>query len=51
VKRHLSDSRIRVLAEDVGGKAGRTLLVDAKTGDVTIRLLGLPDRHLTNLMS
>lgn len=51
VKRHLSDSKIRVLAEDVGGKAGRTLLVDAKTGDVRIRKLGSPERHLTNLLS
>ena len=50
VKRHLADSRIRLLAEDVGGSSGRTLLLDAKTGDVTVRQSGSPDRCLTNLL-
>lgn len=36
----LSKLNIRVLAEDVGGNRGRTMIVDTSSGQVTIRTLG-----------
>lgn len=51
VKRHLSDLRIRLLAEEVGGTTGRTVALDTATGVVTVRQSGLPERHLISLMS
>lgn len=36
----LSRLKIRVLAEDVGGNRGRTMIVDTSSGQVTIRTLG-----------
>lgn len=51
VKRQLADAKVKLLAEDVGGKIGRTVLLNAKTGDVTVRQSGSPERCLTNLLS
>ncbi len=31
---------IRIISEDVGGNKGRTMIVDTRTGEVTIRTLG-----------
>lgn len=36
----LSDLKLKVLAEDVGGNRGRTMILDTATGQVTIRTLG-----------
>ncbi|KJS15894.1 MAG: chemotaxis protein CheD [Peptococcaceae bacterium BRH_c4b] len=36
----LSQFNIRILAEDVGGNRGRTMIVDTSNGDVTIRTMG-----------
>lgn len=51
VKKHLLDMKIRLVAEDVGGKLGRTVVLDAGTGDVTVRQSGVPEKKLTNLLS
>lgn len=51
VRRHLSASKVRLLAEDVGGTSGRTVVLNASTGDVVVRQSGLPERRLVNLLS
>ena len=48
-KQLLADSRIRLVAEDVGGKSGRTVVLDAATGDVTVKQVGGQDKRLVNL--
>ena len=37
VKSTLEELKIKIIAEDVGGAIGRTMKVDTKTGDVTIK--------------
>jgi len=51
VKKHLADNRISVVAEDVGGRQGRTVVMDAKTGDIVVKQSGATERWLTNLLS
>ncbi len=51
VKSQLDSLKIRLLAEDVGGSVGRTVLLDAKTGDVIVRQPGMPERRLISLAS
>jgi chemotaxis protein CheD len=51
VKRYLTRSKVRLVAEDVGGKAGRTLVLDTTTWDLTVRQTGLPEKRLANLLS
>ena len=49
VKALLSDMKIRLVAEDVGGKSGRTVFLDAKTGDVTVKQVGGMEKCLVNM--
>lgn len=49
VKKHLSTLSIRLTAEDVGGKVGRSVVLDASSGDVLVRQSGVPEKCLVNL--
>jgi chemotaxis protein CheD len=40
VKQFLASSRVRICAEDVGGKFGRTLVMDTTTGAVVVKVVG-----------
>lgn len=51
VKRLLSESKLRLIAEDIGGKSGRSVTFDAATGEVIVKLVGGEDRHLASLAS
>ena len=51
VKHWLSASRIRLVAEETGGKSGRTVLFDAGTGEVTVKSAGGEAINLVNLAS
>lgn len=51
VKRQLEAANVKLIAEEVGGKTGRTVVFDAKTGCVVVKQPGLPEKHLTNLLS
>ena len=46
VKRVLMDERLRIAAEDIGGSYARTMLIDVSNGDVIIRTVGRPEKHL-----
>ena len=46
VKRVLMDERLRIVAEDTGGSYARTMLIDVSNGDVIIRTVGKPEKHL-----
>ena len=46
VKRVLMDERLRISAEDTGGSYARTMLIDVSNGDVIIRTVGKPEKHL-----
>lgn len=46
VKRVLAAEGIRIAAEDTGGNYARTMLLDLWTGDVVVRTIGRPERHL-----
>ncbi len=46
VKKILQQEGLRIVAEDTGGSYARTMLLDIKTGDVTIRTFGKPEKHL-----
>jgi len=51
VKRHLAASGVRLMAEDTGGKTGRTVVMDARTGAVRVKQPGQPERELVSLLS
>lgn len=51
VKRLLAASKVRLVAEDIGGKSGRTVTLSATTGDVVVKQAGTDERRLANLMS
>ena len=42
----LAAEGIRIAAEDTGGNYARTMLLDLRTGDVVVRTVGRPERHL-----
>lgn len=46
VKRVLMDERLRIAAEDIGGSYARTMLINVSNGDVIIRTVGKPEKHL-----
>lgn len=46
VKEHLYKLNIPIIAEDIGGSSGRTMIVEAVTGKVTIRTVGKGSREL-----
>lgn len=46
VKKILMEERLRVAAEDTGGGYARTMLIDVSNGDVVIRTVGKPEKHL-----
>ncbi len=46
VKRVLMDERLRIVAEDIGGSYARTMLINVSNGDVIIRTVGKPEKHL-----
>ncbi|WP_315077672.1 chemotaxis protein CheD [uncultured Clostridium sp.] len=41
VKKSLSEERIQIIAEDVGGNKGRTMILDALDGKVTLKIVGI----------
>ncbi|MGL4875853.1 MAG: chemotaxis protein CheD [Clostridium sp.] len=41
VKEALKKERIDIVAEDIGGHKGRTMVVDTLTGDVTLKIVGV----------
>lgn len=45
-KRILKELGIRILAEDVGGNRGRTMIMDTRTGSVIVRTLGSQIKEL-----
>ena len=46
VKKILREERMKISAEDTGGSYARTMLLNVETGDVAIRTMGKPERHL-----
>ncbi|MEY8337061.1 chemotaxis protein CheD [Lachnospiraceae bacterium 62-35] len=46
VKKILMEEKMRISAEDTGGAYARTMLLDVSTGDVVIRTVGKPEKHL-----
>ena len=46
VKKILMEERLRISAEDTGGTYARTMLLDVATGDVAVRTVGKPEKHL-----
>ena len=46
VKQVLMEERMRITAEDTGGSYARTMLLNVATGDVVIRTVGRPEKHL-----
>jgi len=42
----LKEIGIRLMAADVGGNKGRTMILDTKSGEVTIRTVGTPQKTL-----
>lgn len=40
VKKALEKEGIRVIAEDIGGSKGRTMIFDAENGEVTLKIVG-----------
>ena len=46
VKRILSQEQLRIQASDTGGSYARTMLLDVSNGDVAIRTVGKPEKHL-----
>jgi len=49
VKQLLVKTRTKLVAEDTGGKQGRTVTFDAATGTVTVRTAGGPEGLLADL--
>jgi len=46
VKENLKKYNISITAEDLGGNSGRTMIIDAETGKVFIRMVGKDMREL-----
>ena len=46
VKKILMEEKLRISAEDTGGSYARTMLIDVSNGDVVIRTVGKPEKHL-----
>ena len=46
VKKILQEENMRISAEDTGGAFARTMILDIESGDVAIRTMGKPERHL-----
>ena len=46
VKKILMEERLRISAEDTGGTYARTMLIDVATGNVAVRTVGKPEKHL-----
>lgn len=46
VKKILMEEKLRIAAEDTGGAYARTMLLDVSNGDVIIRTVGKPEKHL-----
>ena len=46
VKKILMEEKLRIVAEDTGGAYARTMLLDVSNGDVIIRTVGKPEKHL-----
>ena len=46
MKKILMEERLRIAAEDTGGAYARTMLIDVSNGDVVIRTVGKPEKHL-----
>ena len=49
VKQLLAQERVKLVAEDVGGNSGRTVVLDATTGDVIVKQAGSGEKLLANL--
>jgi chemotaxis protein CheD len=50
VLNHLGKEKIKMLASDVGGKSGRTVTLDAKTGEMIVKQVGGKDIELINFL-
>lgn len=46
VKKVLMEEKFRISAEDIGGSYARTMLLNVNNGDVVIRTVGRPEKHL-----
>ena len=46
VKKILMEERMRITSEDTGGAYARTMLLNVDNGDVVIRPVGRPEKHL-----
>ena len=46
VKKILQEENMRISAEDTGGAFARTMILDIESGEVAIRTMGKPERHL-----
>ena len=46
VKKILMEERMRITSEDTGGAYARTMLLNVDNGDVGIRTVGRPEKHL-----
>ena len=46
VKKILMEERMRITSEDTGGAYARTMLLNVDNGDVVIRTVGRPEKHL-----
>lgn len=46
VKKVLMEERMRISSEDTGGAYARTMLLNVDNGDVVIRTVGRPEKHL-----
>lgn len=51
VKSLITQSKLRLVAEDVGGKFGRTVVFNSLTGEVTVKQAGGSEKPLANLAS
>jgi chemotaxis protein CheD len=49
VKRMLAQANIKLVAEDTGGKSGRTVSLNAVTGEVVVKQAGVEERRLASL--
>lgn len=49
VKRLLAQSGVRLVAEEIGGKSGRTVSLNAVTGEVVVKQAGVEERRLAYL--
>ncbi|MCE5315126.1 MAG: chemotaxis protein CheD [Armatimonadota bacterium] len=51
VKQMLVQARLKLVAEDIGGKSGRTLTMDATTGCIMVKQAGNEGKLLANFLS